>query len=130
LPNGYAIASARANATGKVHGGLPPFGYDYAGGELRVVEEEAEIVRFIFTEFLRTCRYVAVITPVREAGLSSSIKHTKLGVPRGVKPIGAGMIYGILRNPVLRAKSTGTIARTQAVTLRSYRPRIGKPRRP
>lgn len=39
---------------GRTHGGLPPFGYTSVGGELQIDEHEAEIVRFVFSEFLRT----------------------------------------------------------------------------
>ena len=43
---------------GKMHGGLPPFGYVATPEGLKVDEPEAEIVRFIFDEFLRTRRYM------------------------------------------------------------------------
>jgi site-specific DNA recombinase len=85
---------------GKIHGGLPPFGYDHSRSGLRVVPEEADIVRFVFSEFLRTRRYTAVMTAVREAGLRSSIKHSSRGEPRGDRPICSGIVYNILRNPI------------------------------
>lgn len=46
---------------GKVHGGLPPFGYVSTLDGLCIDEAEAAIVRFIFDEFLRTKRYTAVM---------------------------------------------------------------------
>lgn len=85
---------------GKIHGGMAPFGYDYAGGGLRIVEQEAEIVRFIFQEFLRTERYIAVMKAVRNAGMRSAIKYSKQGKPRGGKPLCDGMIYQIIQNPI------------------------------
>ncbi|OJW61549.1 MAG: hypothetical protein BGO57_12665 [Sphingomonadales bacterium 63-6] len=85
---------------GMIHGGLPPFGYDYEDGGLRIVEEEAEIVRFIFAEFLRTRRYTSVMTAVRKAGLRSSIKQTRQGGTRGGTLINGGTVHGILRNPI------------------------------
>jgi site-specific DNA recombinase len=85
---------------GKIHGGMPPFGYVYSDRALCIVEEEAEIVRFIFSEFLRTKRYTAVMTAVREAGLCSSIKYTKQGVPRGGTPINPSTVYSIIRSPI------------------------------
>lgn len=86
---------------GRVHGGLAPFGYDYAPtGGLAVVEEEAEMVRFMFAEFLRTERFTAVMTAVREAGLRSSEKRMKAGGTRGGRKICAGLVYNVLRNPV------------------------------
>lgn len=85
---------------GRIHGGLAPFGYEYEDGDLRIVEEEAEIVRFIFAEFLRTRRYTAVMTAVREAGLRSSIKQTRRGGTRGGTLMSPGTVHNILRNPI------------------------------
>ena len=86
---------------GRVHGGLAPFGYDYAPtGGLTIVEEEAEMVRFMFREFLRTERFTAVMTAVREAGLRSSQKLTKAGGTRGGRQVCAGLVYNVLRNPI------------------------------
>jgi DNA invertase Pin-like site-specific DNA recombinase len=85
---------------GKVHGGLPPFGYDASEEGLKIVEAEAEIVRFIFAEFLRTQRYTAVMTAVREAGLCSSVKYLKRGTRRGGKPINPSTVYQIIRSPI------------------------------
>lgn len=85
---------------GRVHGGLAPFGYDYRDGELEIVEAEAKIVRFIFDTFLRKGTYTAVMTAVREAGLSSSMKTMKNGNVRGGRPMSPGSVYNILRNPI------------------------------
>ncbi len=85
---------------GKIHGGMPPFGYVSTNEGLKIVEHEAEIVRFIFREFLRTERYIAVMAAVREAGLCSAVKYTKRGNARGGTPVGPGTVYGILRSPI------------------------------
>ena len=85
---------------GKVHGGLPPFGYISTPDGLRIDEPEAEIVRFIFDEFLRTRRYTRVMTAVREKGLCSSIKHSPSGKARGGTPISPSTVYGIVQNPI------------------------------
>lgn len=85
---------------GKVHGGLPPFGYVSSTGGLQIDDAEAEIVRFIFDEFLRTKRYTAVMTAVREAGLCSSIKYSKKGEPRGGKPLSPSTVYQIIQSPI------------------------------
>lgn len=85
---------------GRIHGGLAPFGYDYRNGALEVVEVEAEIVRFIYTEFLSKGTYTAVMTAVREAGFCSSRKAARNGSWRGGKPMSAGTVYNILRNPI------------------------------
>ena len=85
---------------GKVHGGLPPFGYVATDDGLRIVEDEANTVRFIFNEFLRTQRYSTVMSIVREAGLCSTVKYSKQGIPRGGTPIGPGTVYAIIRSPI------------------------------
>lgn len=85
---------------GKVHGGLPPFGYIATPDGLKVDQEEAKIVRFIFTEFLRTQRYTHVMTAVREAGMCSSIKYSPRGKPRGGTPINPSTVYSIVQNPM------------------------------
>ena len=85
---------------GRVHGGLAPFGYDFCDGELRVIEAEAEIVRFIYATFLQLGTYTAVMTAVREAGLCSSLKTSRNGTVRGGRPMSAGSVYNILRNPI------------------------------
>lgn len=85
---------------GKVHGGLSPFGYDWEKDRLRVVEHEAEIVRFIFNEFLRTERYTAVMAAVHRAGLCGAVKYSKKGFPRGGTPVVPGTVYGVLRSPI------------------------------
>lgn len=85
---------------GNVHGGMAPFGYDYVEGNLQVVEAEADIVRFIFQEFIRTERYIAVMKAVSDAGMRSAVKYSKKGVPRGGKILCQGMVYQIIQNPI------------------------------
>ena len=85
---------------GRIHGGLPPFGYVSTEKGLLIDEPEAAIVRFIFAEFLRTKRYTAVMTAVREAGFCSTVKLSKRGKPRGGTPMSPGTVYGIIRNPI------------------------------
>lgn len=85
---------------GKIHGGVVPFGYVPGPDGITIDDHEAEIVRFIFNEFLRTQRYTSVMTAVREAGFCSSVKYTKHGTRRGGTPVLAGTVYGILRSPI------------------------------
>jgi len=85
---------------GKVHGGLPPFGYIATENGLEIDKIEASIVRFIFDQFLRTKRYTAVMTAVRDAGFCSSVKYSKRGVPRGGTPLNPSTVYQILRSPI------------------------------
>lgn len=85
---------------GRIHGGLAPFGYDYCDGELVIMDEEAEIVRFIFARFLEHGTYTGAMNAVREANLQSSVKTGRNGKQRGGRPMSPGSVYNILRNPV------------------------------
>lgn len=85
---------------GQIHGGLPPFGYIATPQGLKVDQDEAKIVRFIFDEFLRTRRYTHVMTAVRERGLCSSVKYSPRGKSRGGKPISPSTVYSIVQNPI------------------------------
>lgn len=85
---------------GKIHGGRPPFGYVATPNGIEIDEKEADIVRFIFAEFLRTRRYAAVMRAVREADCRSSLKRLKNGEFKGGKPMSAGAVYSVLQNPM------------------------------
>lgn len=85
---------------GRIHGGLAPFGYDFREGDLVIVEEEAEIVRFIYSRFLELGTYTAVMNAVRDAGCHSAIKKARNGSERGGRPMSPGSVYNILRNPI------------------------------
>lgn len=85
---------------GKMHGGLPPFGYVATPEGLKIDEPEAAIVRFVFEEFLATRRYNKVMAAVRDRKLCSSIKFSPRGKPRGGTKISPSTIYSILQNPM------------------------------
>ncbi len=85
---------------GKIHGGKPPFGYQIVDDELQIDEHEAEIVRFVFAEFLRTERYIAVQRAVTKRGYVSSMKPLRKGGLRGGTPIPPRTVYSILHNPI------------------------------
>lgn len=107
---------------GRIHGGLPPFGYVAEKEGLRVDQAEASIVRFIFAEFLRTRRYTSVMTAVREAGYCSSVKLSRGGLARGGTPMSPGTVYGILRNPIYVGQIRGHGTTYQGV----HEPLIGQ----
>lgn len=92
---------------GRIHGGLPPFGYASGNDGIVIDEPEAEIVRFIFAEFLRTGRYTSVMKAVREAGYCSSVKLSRRGIERGGSPMSPGTVYNILRNPIYVGRIRG-----------------------
>lgn len=85
---------------GKIHGGKPPFGYLVINDELVIDDHEAEIVRFIFSEFLRTERYISVQRSVERQGFRSSVKPLRKGGTRGGTPISATIVHSVLQNPI------------------------------
>jgi DNA invertase Pin-like site-specific DNA recombinase len=85
---------------GKIHGGKPPFGYCVVEDALVIDDHEAEIVRFIFAEFLRTERYLAVQRAVEDRGFVSSVKSLRKGGTRGGVPISPAIVHSVLQNPV------------------------------
>ncbi len=85
---------------GKIHGGKPPFGYQVVNDELVIDKHEADIVRFIFSEFVRTERYIAVQRAVETQGFCSSVKALRKGGTRGGTPISATIVHSVLQNPV------------------------------
>lgn len=86
--------------SGKIHGGKPPFGYQIVDDALVVDAHEAEIVRFIYDEFVRTERYIAVQRSVQARGYVSSLKSLRKGGVRGGTPISSTIVYSVLQNPV------------------------------
>jgi DNA invertase Pin-like site-specific DNA recombinase len=85
---------------GKIHGGKPPFGYQVVDDALVIDDHEAEIVRFIFAEFLKTERYLAVQRAVEDRGFVSSVKPLRKGGTRGGVPISPAIVHSVLQNPV------------------------------
>lgn len=85
---------------GKIHGGKAPFGYQIVDDELVIDEHEAKIVRFIFSEFLRTERYIAVQRSVQAEGFRSSVKSLRKGGTRGGTTISSTIVHSVLLNPI------------------------------
>ena len=56
---------------GEVHSHQKMLGYRWEGGERLIVPEEAEIVRFVFTEYLAGKSYIAIARELDERGMKS-----------------------------------------------------------
>lgn len=83
-------------------GGKPPLGYNVANGKLEICEEEAEVVRRIFDEYVRGSSYKAIINKLNADGYK-----TKRG-----QPFGANSLHDLLHNE----KYIGTLVYGKAVT--------------
>jgi DNA invertase Pin-like site-specific DNA recombinase len=91
---------AASRARGMWMGGTPPLGYDVRDRKLVVNEKEAELVRLMFTRFLRVGSATKLAHELRRAGHTTKSWTTQNGKHRRGKPIDKGAIYKILNNRV------------------------------
>jgi DNA invertase Pin-like site-specific DNA recombinase len=81
-------------------GGMPPLGYDVVERKLVVNETEAELVRLIFSRFVRVGSATKLAQELRRAGHTTKSWTTQEGHHRPGRPIDKGAIYNILANRV------------------------------
>ena len=81
-------------------GGMPPLGYDVRERKLVVNETEAELVRLIFTRFLRVGSATKLSHELRRVGHRTKSWTTQDGNQRPGRPIDKGATYKILGNRV------------------------------
>lgn len=63
-------------AQGKWNGGFAPYGYKLVDGKLEIEEDEAEIIRLIFREFVHTSKgYNGIYKYLKEKGLKKKVRH-------------------------------------------------------
>ena len=91
---------AASRARGMWMGGIPPLGYDVRDRKLVVNETEAELVRLIFSRFLRVGSATKLAQELRRAGHTTKSWTTQDGRHRPGKPIDKGAIYKILGNRI------------------------------
>jgi len=91
---------AASRARGMWMGGMPPLGYDVIERKLVVNEAEAELVRLIFSRFVRVGSATKLAQELRRAGHRTKSWTTQDGNQREGKPIDKGAIYKILANRV------------------------------
>ena len=91
---------AASRARGMWMGGTPPLGYDVRYRKLVVNEAEAELLRLIFSRFLRVGSATKLAQELRRAGHTTKCWTTQDGKHRPGKPIDKGAIYKLLNNRV------------------------------
>jgi hypothetical protein len=89
---------AASRRKGMWMGGTPPLGYDVVDRKLAVNDIEAELVRLIFSRFLRVGSATKLAQELRRAGRATKSWVTQDGKHRAGKPIDKGAIYKILGN--------------------------------
>jgi DNA invertase Pin-like site-specific DNA recombinase len=90
---------AASRKKGMWMGGMVPLGYRVENRKLVVVEEEAQLVRRIFTRFAQTGSALKVARELNEAGLTTK-KRPGNGNLSGGKPWSKGAVYKVLHNRV------------------------------
>ncbi len=91
---------AASRARGMWMGGVPPLGYDVGDRKLVVNETEADLVRLVFSRFLRLGSATRLAQELRRAGHTTKCWTTQDGKYRPGKPIDKGALYKILNNRV------------------------------
>lgn len=91
-----------AKKRGKHCGGYPVLGYDSdpITKKLHINEAEAETVKFVFEEYLRTGSAKAVATALELKGIRGKVWTTKKGVKHDGQLVNNQMIYRMLKNPL------------------------------
>jgi site-specific DNA recombinase len=79
-------------------GGNLPLGYEMKDGEIAVVEEEAERVRFIFRRYLELGSVNELVRDLGERNIKTKFKELSTGTTRGGIPFGRGALYYLLSN--------------------------------
>src|ERR1700681_3142250 len=79
-------------------GGTLPFGYEMKDGKIAIVEEEAELVRWIFRRYLKLGSVNELVRDLKERNIRTRIKRLATGKTRGGIPFGRGALYYLLSN--------------------------------
>lgn len=85
-------------------GGMPPLGYDIADRKLVINEEEAEIIRMIFEEFIRHESVTIVVSHLQRKGIKGKSWTSRRGNTREARPLHKGDVYRILNCPLYIGK--------------------------
>ncbi len=81
-------------------GGCPPLGYDVVDRKLMINEEEAALVRRLFSDYNRTNSMSMLLQHLRDQGIRTKSWKTKTGIERSGRLMEKGYIYKMLNNPV------------------------------
>jgi site-specific DNA recombinase len=79
-------------------GGNLPLGYEMKDGKIAIVEEEAELVRFIFRRYLELGSVNELLRDLRERYIRTKSRQLATGTTRGGIPFGRGTLYYVLSN--------------------------------
>src|SRR6266851_2424621 len=79
-------------------GGTLPLGYEMKEGKIAIVEEEAELVRWIFRRYLELGSVNELVRDLKQRNIRTRVKRLATGATRGGIPFGRGALYYLLGN--------------------------------
>jgi DNA invertase Pin-like site-specific DNA recombinase len=91
---------AASKARGMWMGGTPPLGYEPNGRSLAIVDEHADLVRWIFQLYLDLGTVRGVCDELDRRGILKPLRISKAGKSYGGRPFGRGELYAMLANPI------------------------------
>src|SRR5258708_12468003 len=80
-------------------GGNLPLGYEMKDGKIAIVEEEAELVRWIFRRYLELGSVNELVRDLRERNIRTKTRHLSTGATPLRTPFPPAALYYLLRNP-------------------------------
>ncbi|HMJ05804.1 MAG TPA: recombinase family protein [Chthoniobacterales bacterium] len=90
---------AASKAKGMWMGGVPPLGYEPDGRTLKIVPEQAVLVRHIYDTYLALGNVRLLSEELIAAGTVSPVRATKSQRVIGGKPFSRGQLYFMLKSP-------------------------------
>jgi site-specific DNA recombinase len=91
---------AASKAKGMWMGGVPPLGYEPNGRTLKIVPEQANLVRYIYESYLALGNVRLVADQLVAAGTVSPVRCTHSRRAIGGKPFSRGQLYFMLKSPI------------------------------
>src|SRR5258706_39809 len=79
-------------------GGTLPLGYEMKEGKIAIVEEEAELVRWIFRRYLELGSVNELVRDLKQRNIRTRAKRLPAGATRGAIPFDRGPLYYLLSN--------------------------------
>jgi len=77
-------------------GGTLPIGYEMKDGKIAIVEEEAELVRWIFRRYLELGSVNELVRDLKERNIRTKTRLLSTGATRGGIPFGRGALYYLI----------------------------------
>jgi site-specific DNA recombinase len=114
---------AASKRKGMWMGGVPPLGYQAQDRKLIIVENEAELVRFIFRRYAELGSVRLLKDELEARSIQSKLRTSASGRISGGKPFARGALYLMLQNRIYR----GEIVHNEHSHLGGHEPIIDQP---